>query len=419
MKNQPGAAVLRLMIGVLVLLGVGGCVSQAESQGQQAVSLYYMGEYSRAVELLRPLAKQTDQNYVLNNLRLGSSALAEYDMSQAEGAFYNAYEVINSFGVNNGGRTAGAFLVDEKVKVWKGEPFERAMANFYLGVIYYRRHDYNNARAAFENAMFKLRDYGEGESEDKYVTQDTNFVLGYLMLGKSFQRLGRKDLAQANFNRVAELRPQLASLADYATNEQSNLLLIVDYGMGPRKDTNFDGAIVGFVPKPQQVGRIPLPSVYVDGQSAAVGGIDFPPTDLLVLAQEREWQSIDTVRVIKSAVGTGLIAAGLYEGTRSNNRNNQLAGIAMVGAGILLKATSQSDTRMWEMLPRTTFVLPLRVEPGTREIQVTFPTGERQTWNNIVVPASGEATYYLRMSAYTPGPFNWPPPTFRDIGGVQ
>src|SRR6185436_12119761 len=91
----------------------------------------------------------------------GSAALADYNLREAEAAFLRAYEVINSVGVNNGGRTLGAVLVDEKIKVWRGEPFDRAMLNFYLGLVYYMQHDYDNARGAFENALFKLRDYGE------------------------------------------------------------------------------------------------------------------------------------------------------------------------------------------------------------------------------------------------------------------
>ena len=46
-----------------------------------------------------------------------------------------------------------AAVLAEKLKVWKGEPFERAMVNFYLGLIYYIQQDYGNARAAFENAL--------------------------------------------------------------------------------------------------------------------------------------------------------------------------------------------------------------------------------------------------------------------------
>src|SRR6185437_12430778 len=140
----------------------------------------------------------------------GSAALAAYDLKTAEEAFVRSYEVINSVGVNDGGRSLGAALVSENIKVWKGEPFERAMVNFYLGVIYYMHHDYANARGAFENALFKLRDYGEGDQKDKYQTVESNFVLGYLMLARCYQQLGKPDQAQKNFDRVTTLRPDLA-----------------------------------------------------------------------------------------------------------------------------------------------------------------------------------------------------------------
>ena len=33
-----------------------------------------------------------------------------------------------------------------------------------------------------------------------------------------------------------------------------------------------------------------------------------------------------------------------------------------------------------------------------------------QEWRGLVVPETGEATYYFRMQRYNSGPFNWPPP---------
>ena len=157
-----------------------------------AIADYFMGDYGRAQNRLRALAAKPDENFVLNNVRLGSAALVDYNLDQAEHAFLAALEVINSVGVNDGGRSLGAVLVDERLRIWKGEPFERAMVNFYLGLVYYMRHDYNNARAAFENALFKLRDYGEGKQQgDEYVDYESNFALGHLMLARCWQRLGR------------------------------------------------------------------------------------------------------------------------------------------------------------------------------------------------------------------------------------
>lgn len=392
---------------------LGGCaVSKQQREADAALGDYFAGNYQSAVDRLEPLAKETNENFVLNNVRLGSAALVNYDLDQAEAAFLRAYEVINSVGVNNGGRSLGAVLVDEKIKVWKGEPFERAMANFYLGLVYYIRQDYNNARAAFENALFKLRDYTagtKGGGEDQFRETDSNFALGYLMLAKSWQKLGRDDLAQANFDRVAELQPRLRDVASFGRNAESNLLLIVDFGYGPQKVKDFDGAIVGFSPLPRDAGIIPEPRVMIDDRPVATSAP--PPVDLLALAQERRWQSIDTIRAVKSAVGTGLIAGGAIYGL--HDRDHIPESLALIGAGLLLKATSQADVRQWEMLPRTVFVIPLHVDPGKHDVTIEFPHtyGLRQTWRGLIVPQDGgEATYYFRMQRWNSGPFDWPPP---------
>ena len=397
----------------LLLLVMTGCgPSRAQREADRAVSDYLVGDYPRAVQRLAPLSAKTDENFVLNNLRLGSAALANYDLDTAEGAFLRAYEVLNSVGVNDGGRTLGAVLVSENVRIWRGEPYERAMANFYLGLVYYMRRDYNNARAAFENALFKLRDYGEGQpGGGKYTEQESNFALARIMLARSLQRLGREDDAHKHLEAVAQTRSWLATAADPQLHAESNVLLVIDFGYGPQKVTDFDGSIVGFAPTPQEEGPPPPPRVHVNGRPVDVGPFERPPVDLVVIAQDRRWQSIDTIRAVKSAVGTGLMVGGMAYGTRRDARP-EIALAAILG-GALLKATSQADVRQWEMLPRTTYLVPLSLPPGTHDISVSFPDvrGVRQEWRGIVAPPAGEeATYYLRMQRYDDGPNYWPPP---------
>jgi hypothetical protein len=158
--------------------------------------------------------------------------------------------------------------------------------------------------------------------------------------------------------------------------------------------------------------------VTIDGHGVDLDSFNRPTIDLLAMAQDRKWQSIDTIRTVKSVLGTGLLIAGGIEGVRGVNghgsaqRRDLTAAAALAGAGLLLKATSQADVRQWEMLPRTVFLLPLKAEPGLHDITVEFPNarGLRQTWRDIVVPHQGEATYYFRMQRWNPGPFIWPPP---------
>jgi tetratricopeptide (TPR) repeat protein len=411
-----GRRIKRALAMVALLVCMGGCAANhAQENAERAVSDYFAGNYVRAQDRLRDPAKKPDENFVLNNVRLGSAALVDYDLDTAEDAFLRAYEVINSVGVNDGGRSLGAALVSENLKVWKGEPYERAMANFYLGLIYYMRRDYGNARGAFENALFKLRDYADKQDvKDNYSEQESNFTIALMMLGKAYQRLGRNDLAQANFDRARELRPDMAAMVDPERNATSNLLLVVEYGYGPRKVTDGDGAIVGFSPTPDDAGLIPPPQVVIDGRPMDLSGLDRAPIDLLAMAQDRRWQDIDTIRAVKSGLGTGLIAGGAITtiyGADRRDAGTALAGIALMGAGALLKLSSHADVRQWEMLPRTVFILPLRVPPGRHDVSVFFPqsAGMRQTWRDVVVPTDGEATYYMRMQRWTSGEHVWPP----------
>jgi tetratricopeptide (TPR) repeat protein len=413
---------------IFVFLCIAGCgATKQESQAQGAVDVYKSGNYTAAMGKLKPLASSTDENFVLNNARLGLTALAYYDLDEAEAAFLRAYEVINSTGVNKGGRDVAAVLINEKHKIWKGEPFERAMVNFYLGLVYYTRHDYENARAAFENSLFKLRDYGEDKNDkgDAYKDVESDFALGYLMLAKAFQRLGNETQARKNFDRLVELRPKLKGMADAKRHADSNVLLVIDYGYGPRrKNEQLEGAILAFTPRPEEAGPIPLPRVSVNGRPVAgprTPYLDMPPVDLLALAQDKRWQSIDTIRTIKSLVGTGLIAGGAYQATRAHeeekakDRNKDYGGaVALIGAGLLLKATSQADVRTWEMLPRTCFVVPLKLAPGKHDLVIDFPDaqGLTQSWRGIEAPSAGEATYYFRIQPRLQGPYTWPPPAY-------
>ena len=413
---------VRRAIVAALLAPATGCVDQAAVNARQAVADYEGADYVDARALLRPLAKDANENFVLNNCRLGSTTEAMYDLNGSQAAFLAAYEVLNSYGVNNGGRTAGAVLVDENIRIWKGEPFDRAMANFYLGLTYYQQRDYDNARGAFQNALFKLRDYGVGDSDaaqspqpdaDKYQDVDSNFALAQYMLARSYQRTGDADQAATAFARLARLRPDLSALADPRLNAAANVLLVVEFGDGPRKGTNQDGAFVGYVPPPQLAGPVPLPVVYVDGRRSDTPGTNAPLVDLLALAQDTRWQTIDTIRTVKSVLGTGLLVGGAATALTARDRTQGYVGLGLLAAGAVLKATSRPDLRVWDTLPRSTFAIPLSLPPGRHDLTVTFPSfgGQRQTWRGLDVPATGEATYYVRMHRYEANDQAWPPAT--------
>lgn len=399
---------------VCVVFALGGCTTTGRNaQIDRALEDYYLGNYSSAKTQLQPFADKLSPDYVLNNLRYGSAALSDYDLDRAETAFYRAYEVMNAGKVNDAGRATAAVVVHEGFKVWKGEPFERAMANFYLGLVYYMRQDYDNARAAFENALFKLRDYGEGDDKtDEYREYESDFTIAYVMLARTWLRLDEPEKARDMLERVRQIRPDVAPLADVDLHERSNVLLVVDVGYGPRKVTQYDNSIVTFSPKPSQVGPVPLPTVLVDGQMVP-SSLGAPAVDLIALSDDRRWQSIDTIRLAKSAIGTGLMGVGAYQGMKRKPDYGSAA--ALIAAGALLKASSGADLRHWETLPRTTFLIPLRLPPGRHDVTIRLggPYGLSQTWQGILAPEQADSAYYIRLSRNSSGTYRWPPAGLR------
>lgn len=203
--SQPQFSRIAMATSVLLSLAAMTACDSTSKQARTAITLYELGNYPAAAAALKPDIAKKDENFVLTNCRYGSSALAAGDIKGAENAFMAAYEVINGVNTNNGGRTLGATLVFEGVKVWKGEPFERAMAHYYLGLIFLIEHDYENARAAFQNSLFKLNEYANKDDTKHYRASESNFALGYFGLGLCYWRMGRSDLR----NRILSWRSRM------------------------------------------------------------------------------------------------------------------------------------------------------------------------------------------------------------------
>ena len=101
---------MRICWILISCFALAGCATSEEEASRQAVADYYLW---RSMPAAREAADadrhvESNENFVLNNVRVGSTTLVQYDLSNAEAAFLRAYEVLNSFGVNNGGRSLGA-----------------------------------------------------------------------------------------------------------------------------------------------------------------------------------------------------------------------------------------------------------------------------------------------------------------------
>ncbi|MBL7188444.1 MAG: hypothetical protein ISS70_19125 [Phycisphaerae bacterium] len=145
--------------------------------------------------------KTDDIKYVLDRMEFARMAIGLGCYTQAELKLIEAFDQLDDKKSNT-----VAALTSEKYKYYKGETYERAAINWYLGYINYRKGDYNKARIYFSRALI--------EDRKAVVKKDTPDIIGddfgvaYYWLGKVYHKLGESDNARIAFNKAAITTPR-------------------------------------------------------------------------------------------------------------------------------------------------------------------------------------------------------------------
>jgi tetratricopeptide (TPR) repeat protein len=409
-------------LGLILLAMLLGLLSacQAPRTASYAAGPYYAHRYPDARDIARPFAADPrNENVVLDNLRLGLASLADGDLDESERALLKAYEYLISGGVNAPDRVVTSTLFYEGIRIWKGDPFEQAMAFYHIAALYMIRGDWENARAAAANSLFALRDFKAADmqqiadranDDEAYLDGgfekiESQFTLGYLLVATNYVLMNQPEDARRMFDHVRSLRPNLAPLADALQANQYDALLLIDAGRGPTKQAHGpDDALVRYVPDGRREQPMSL-SIALDGAGGSLmdGPWSVPVVDLWTLSQEPRWWSLEDMRRAKSAIGSALLVGGMGAtmiGSGLDSDAAVYAGLGAMLAGLALKGSSKADVRYLEMLPRSVFVVPLNLGPGPRPVtlRIAGRTGVTATWHDLRGGSPGRPeVYYLRM----------------------
>lgn len=424
---------LCVLVVVVVLAGVmGGCQHPMRTPSAALAR----GDYASArLEVLDAVVDDRgDRRYLLDRMRLGALTLADGHADAAQTVFHDVYEVLRTQGINED-RTVEAAVLHEGVQFWKGEPFEQALAMTYYGLTHASLGSWDNARAAANNALFNLRDFGrdesgerldthqiarrsmlyerarsEGASEEEamaaadyldhgYVVRESNFTLGYLLNAIANQQLGRSREAADNYTRVEELAPQLESLTEAFRQDGYDTVLIVSHGLGPQKEGyGPDMALARFRPRfGSDRGRL---TVRVGEHEART----YPQVlDVNTLAADHMWNNMEDVRIAKSYLGSALMVGGLIAtdvGLQRRKQEAVYAGLGAIALGALVRSGAQADTRYADVYPQRFYAVPLDLgdEAAPITLQVDGKPGSRLVLGGLSAPAGREAQLrYVRL----------------------
>jgi len=358
-----------------------------------------------------------ERNVILDRYRATVADMRAGNIQDAQERGYRLFNNLSIHGINrNKGLTAT--LVNEDLKVWKGEPFEQAMAFYYIGLIYGELGSWDNTRAAMLNSLYHLQDYGSAgprikpaelerralavergqtppppaQQQGGYAAIKTDFSLGYLLCGVANQQIARPDEARDQFNEAVNLSPGLAPIVDRFLNYPYNVVVVVDYGRGPNKvGDGPDGVYARFVPRTPSEDT-PLRLSLSDATIEAA-----PAVNLNRLAEDQKWNHLVGMREFKSQAGTAMILGGAATAASTDNRDAQLAGLGIALAGLYLKAGAHADLRYCDVLPQRVYVAPIQISrPGTLRLSV----GARSVSRDVAPPEDGIASLlYIAMNA--------------------
>lgn len=331
---------------------------QARIRAEQAkqrnlVRLYGLGPYPDEITayvaskpvalqpLYRTLYTGGERNAVLNFQRLGLAAIQAGEWKTAEWAFDRALDRIEAVYANNPKAAAArSAFHNEANKDFKGEPYERAMAYYYRGLLYLRAEDYGNARASFKSA-----EYMDTLSETENFQSD--FAVMNYLIGWTQQCEGQASSAKESFDIASKAQPGLL-----APPPNANVLFVSEIGYGPVK---------------AQDGASGQKLVFNTGNAYPENGVVFqvvpgkgPPADVRLSeasslyyqattrgprGNDANLQGKANLREGTSAIGNGLMQAGLASG------DMYTAGIGMVFSMFSKTVKTKADIRGWDGLP--------------------------------------------------------------------
>jgi hypothetical protein len=164
------------------------------------------------------------RNAVLNFNRIGVMELERGNVAVARWAFEKATDQINLIYADDpNARAAKSAWSAEKIKDFKGEPYERSMSFYYLGLTDLLRGDYQNARAAFLQSQ-----YQDTFADDEKFQGD--FAISNYLTGWASQCDGSTAQMDDNYNYALQASPTLAK-----PGADHNVLMIAEVGSGPIK----------------------------------------------------------------------------------------------------------------------------------------------------------------------------------------
>lgn len=327
----------------------------------------------------RAIAEGPPRDRVLWEYRVAAAAMRLNDDAEAKKMLDDALLTLDGiYGKDPNAKKARSYFYSENKKTFIGEPYERVMAYYYRGILYWMDGEPDNARACFRT----------GQLEDS-SSEGEQYVGDYVLLDYLDGLVTAKEGGDGSdaYARATNNCKTIQPPPPY--NTKANVLFFLEFGPGPEKyATGRYHEELRF--------RVPPSAPYsamitINNQTITEGFYD----DLGFQATTRGGRVMDHVLANKAifkdvtgGVGQAAILGGALTAASSRNSTGQEVGLGVLAAGLILEGFSASthpaaDIRTWDNLPRFLSFAALQLPPGQYPATVEFRDRNGYTIPNL------------------------------------
>lgn len=339
-----------------------------------------MSNASSLVPMLERLYLEGERNATLNVQRIGLAALHLGEFELAGKMFEVATSRIEMvYADNPEAQKAKSLWTAEKVKDFKGEPYERAMAHYYRGLVFAAKGDFQNARA-----MFKQAEYQDTVAESEQYASD--FGLMPYMAGWASFCDGNTQLAKDYLSQAAkgDATYEMVSI-------DKPLLVLFETGRAPKKiGAGQHNELLKFESYKLPVTRVvkacesgeqcPVDNFQqgadIGFQATTRGG---RPFDAILDGKASFKSSAESIAQAGNTVGL----VGMNIAAQTGNRDSAALGLLGMFVGLASQAAAkatatQADIREWEQLPNNVWLGTGAALNSADTLAVNLGSGTRQ-----------------------------------------
>lgn len=353
--QTPTAAIL------IVIIGTTGCVSTPPPQSNFiSSSVIDDADPSELTPWLAKVRTAARNDLVLLQMHLGAAAFDSGHLNIAESSLDQVISGIEAVYANDvTAQKARSIWNQEGMKDFKGEPYERAMAYYYRGLLYLLKGDFENARASFKS----------GALQDAFAEEEQyrcDFALLVLLEGWTSQMLGDHQLATAAYEEVKRLRPDIT-----LPNQNDNVLVLIESGYAPRKVADglghselkyrrgkgFDEQKAFVVTKSEQLNAYPLEDLYFQASTRGGRQVEKILNGHVVFRKTQE--NIGGV-LTSAANGAMHVAQSVQPVMKAGTLMGASAALGLIGAvqmAVAANINPRADVRTWGNLPDAVHVV--------------------------------------------------------------